>query len=274
MRYIALNRLRPTQEWRERAERAKAEVASSSVNDRTDVINKFSYLWGELKKTLGELSEKKCWYCESFEKRSDVDVDHYRPKNSVKECPAHPGYWWLAFEHDNYRYSCNFCNRPRCGTGKCDHFPLLDETKRISEPGIDLDLEDPALLDPTNPADPTLLWFDEKGTTQPRYDENKNRTCFNRAKCSIDVYGLNHVDLCEARLAISNQIKDYVKNGTKYFSAYCDHQNNVSAKIAFESCIKELVSFISNKAEFSAAARATLLGFREYDWVNSLLQIN
>src|SRR5688572_20560587 len=119
---------------------------------RAALINK-KRIWGQLNELLGKLSNEKCWYCESTQKRSDMAVDHFRPKNSVAEDKA-DGYWWLAFDWKNYRYSCTYCNSRRVGDegetgGKQDHFPLLGDRGTAEQSVKDLDArEKPALLDP------------------------------------------------------------------------------------------------------------------------------
>src|SRR5207248_877805 len=109
----------------------------------------------------------------------DKHVDHFRPKNSLskEDSPNHPGYWWLAFCLANYRYSCTFCNSRRTDSasgsagGKGDRFPIRDEAKRCQSQTDPLIREEPALLDPTVPGDPLLLWFDQDGTARATYSE-------------------------------------------------------------------------------------------------------
>lgn len=60
----------------------------------------------------------KCAYCERLEK---ADIEHYRPKKSVKD-EAHDGYYWLCYEWTNLLPSCVKCNRDGA---KLTHFPIL-----------------------------------------------------------------------------------------------------------------------------------------------------
>ena len=124
MKRIPIDRLRPTDEWLERAAKAQqlvtgiAQQLPSASQERMPIIlqalreaiSKYSTLWSDIKEDLAALSFGKCWYCESRENRSDLTVDHFRPKNKVKECSSHYGYWWLAFCPLNYRYACDLCN--------------------------------------------------------------------------------------------------------------------------------------------------------------------
>jgi uncharacterized protein (TIGR02646 family) len=160
-------------------------------------ISSRSRVWADLKDALADLSFRKCWYCESMENRSDMAVDHFRPKNKVHECKAHQGYWWLAFDHTNYRFVCGFCNSPHQNDdeektlGKATHFPLLNEGQRVSRPSGNLQDERPTLLDPIVPGDPFLLWFLEDGRAVPRYTPEQSPLFSSRASTSIDVYNLN-----------------------------------------------------------------------------------
>ncbi len=48
------------------------------------------------------------------------DVEHFRPKGRLSENKEHGGYWWLAYEFDNYVLSCRICNSSHKGS----KFPL------------------------------------------------------------------------------------------------------------------------------------------------------
>lgn len=226
---------------------------------------------------LSEWSNGKCWYCEAKNLRADNGVDHFRPKNNVVECPAHRGYWWLAFSLDNYRFSCTFCNSRRRGReggtagGKQDHFPLVREADRVFDEAGDLTREDPLLLDPINPADPLMLWFAEDGRAVERYSEADNTLNYSRAKASIELYHLNHVDLTEARKAIFVEIRRLVKEGDSHLLDW-EHGEH-AAKVAFNGVVKKLFEILEAETEFSASARSMILGLRDVNrpWLESLL---
>ncbi len=62
-----------------------------------------------------------CAFCGCDLPRNDRgDVEHFRPKGKVEEDADHGGYWWLAYDLNNYLLSCSLCNRVR----KRDRFPL------------------------------------------------------------------------------------------------------------------------------------------------------
>ena len=113
MRYIPLDGLKFPENWEERARKAQGVIKDLTPEERTKRVNACAYIWHELKEELEKCSHHKCWYCESNQDRSDNNVDHFRPKGRVTECPDHEGYWWLAFIWTNYRFSCTFCNSRR-----------------------------------------------------------------------------------------------------------------------------------------------------------------
>ena len=164
MLYIDSSRLSPSDAWLAKAEGALELMFDvGTKEERREILRLKARLWSLIKRDLESLSFGKCWYCEARQIRSRMAVDHFRPKNNVKNVnPEHDGYWWLAFDVSNYRLSCTFCNslvKDEDGTtrGKQDLFPLLDESARARTPDDDLELEKPTLLDPL--VQPTLHFF-------------------------------------------------------------------------------------------------------------------
>jgi hypothetical protein len=254
--------------WEARAQEAAEAVGAAQAAARPAEINKRSAVWQELKGTLRQASHDKCWYCESVDIRSDNAVDHYRPKNAVAECTDHHGYWWLAFKWENYRFCCTFCNCRRidqetgAGGGKADHFPLWHEERRAKAPTDNLADEEPMLLDPSVPADPGFLWFDETGQAMP------NPACCGdaggylckRVDASRLLYHLNHTDIVERRKDLCAEVRRRSDKAARYFQRYDDGDG--TAREAFEAAVADLAGLLSATAEYSATARAMLMGLR------------
>lgn len=275
MRFINLEKLVLSNDWVERAQRARnALLACSSVEERREIIRRESALFEEVKHLLGSLSANKCWYCEVVQARSDMSVDHFRPKGEVKESPGHEGYWWLAFELENFRYSCTFCNSRRrdreTGSvgGKHSHFPLFDEASRAKAPGDDCSVESPCLLDPTDPEDPQLLWFYPNGEAAPRYGPAELEQ-YRRADLSISLYNLNHSKLTQRRAALAARIRRLIKSCEINLDR--NPRENAAAKEQIKFAQRELLAFIDKDSELSAFARAVLRGFEDREWVKVLL---
>jgi uncharacterized protein (TIGR02646 family) len=254
--------------WIQRAGQAASIVVAAQPADRAAEVNNRKAVWSESKEALRGASNNKCWYCESVDIRSDNEVEHFRPKNAVAECPDHDGYWWLAFKWENYRFSCTFCNCRRVdqatgvGGGKADHFPLKEEARRARTPADNLADEEPLLLDPTVPADPGFLWFDETGQAMPNpvFCGNPKGYASSRAAASIDLYHLNHTDLVERRMTLCTQMRRLVDEADRYFEKY--DAGDGTAREAFENAVRGLRERLSATADYSATARAMLMGLR------------
>jgi len=280
MRFVDITGLDRPRGWDESAERARLAVADATDRDqRKAVIATHQTVWRNLKEALEKLSGKKCWYCESIEVRSDKHVDHFRPKSAVSEegCADHPGYWWLAFDWRNYRYSCTYCNSRRTdvetGTvgGKAARFPLRNEAQRCYGPTDTITDEQPALLDPTKAADPGLLWYYDDGTAVPAHSSESAWWPAKRAEVSIELYHLNHTDLKEARQAVCIDCTQLVAKGDE---AWPETANGAAVGGAiFEEVMRRLFNLLASTSEYSAAASATLRGLNTGDrpWLSSLL---
>lgn len=171
MRYIDIRPLEereawPPDSWKKLARRAENELRNLPPDEpRVSVFKNYSNVWGSLKDDFRLLSYDKCWYCETSTRNMRGDMDHYRPKGGVTGT-KHPGYWWLAFNWRNFRFSCERCNsgipdpESEVKGGKGNHFPLVGgEGKRIWDACWNYEdhrKEDPMLLDPTSPYDPIL----------------------------------------------------------------------------------------------------------------------
>lgn len=280
MRFVNLDLLVPPAGWEDRAAAAKTAACDARSDDeRRAIIRDKAAIWADLKPSLEKLSNKKCWYCESIQERSDKHVDHFRPKNRVDEdaCGDHPGYWCLAFDWHNFRYSCTFCNSPRrdaetgASEGKGARFPLFDETKRCYNEGDSLADEQPALLDPTVPGDPDLLWFDEDGVTRPLHPADAAKWPHRRAAESIQIYHLNHEDVRQARLAVCDECKRTVVDADESWRAYSG--GSPVGQDRFTEAIRLLTERLQPEAEYSATARTTLMGLRSVDrpWLDITL---
>ncbi len=206
---------------RQKLLKAESEAA------RAMLIESNSNVWADVKPQLRKVFHDKCWYTESPQLGTDVDVDHFRPKKRVAEVhdklKPHPGYWWLAFSPENYRYCCIVANRRRRDVdtgvvgGKADHFPLWDESKRAWPPLCDFSEEEPLLLDPCRAADVGLIAFKEDGEAMPRFGEDDSRKLYTRADKSIKYYHINHTDFVKARIALREKMIELIREAKGAF---------------------------------------------------------
>jgi 5-methylcytosine-specific restriction endonuclease McrA len=152
---LAVHRI-DSYEFSEWQRRAAAETARAVQARTAGTPYEFkSALWTELKDYLFRLFDGKCAYCEAVvQDVASGDVEHYRPKKKVEEDPAHPGYYWLAYDPQNLFPCCEKCNRARA---KMNHFPI--QGQRAVSPSDDLAQEKPLLLNPYTEVPPKHLQF-------------------------------------------------------------------------------------------------------------------
>ncbi|EPI2778362.1 TPA: hypothetical protein ACKPEK_001727 [Pseudomonas aeruginosa] len=207
-----------THAWRSKAEQAKAAlIAAPDASARKQILRQLasSNIWREFYEALPENLKKKCWYCEADDIRADMPIDHFRPKNKVQEEALHDGYWWLAFDWTNYRCACQFCNSRRnfeeTQGGKACRFPLRNPESRAFRPEDEALLREeiPNFLDPFDPDDEKLLWFDSDGLPQakPGADEEQRIKVEN----SIDIFHLHETRITRARNRIRIEVDRQVK---------------------------------------------------------------
>ncbi|MEG4959665.1 MULTISPECIES: hypothetical protein [unclassified Microcoleus] len=255
----ALNELRKEIEDAEQAARLAGEdIAAARKTAITEGLKKKSrqQVWRELAKPLSVLQKGKCWYSESKNPTSDKDVDHFRPKNRVAEDPDHEGYWWLAFNWRNYRYSCQWCNQRRVdaanGTdgGKLDRFPVAPGSFRARLEGDNWRQEEVELLDPIDPEDWKLLTFLRNGQPTPAKDKGTRE--YDRAATSILVYHLNCRELVVERMTVASTIRQLVESMDIAYSKIIDPD----MKAIYKSQQKNLLRAINHNSPYSAAALA------------------
>ena len=93
-----------------KAMEALANDATIEVSDSIykDPYKKDGRTKSRVRDKLNEYYHHKCAYCETG--GGKADIEHYRPKGSVKEEDTHSGYYWLAYEWSNLIPSCVKCS--------------------------------------------------------------------------------------------------------------------------------------------------------------------
>lgn len=269
MRYIDLNKVRMPDGWLARAQNAKKLVMEGASPDD------FSSVWRELKSAMSIISDNKCWYCESPVDRDDNAVDHFRPKNRVYEAlNPHQGYRWLAFDKDNFRFACTYCNSRRLdlvyGTagGKADKFPLIDESKRVYLCGS-VDDENPKLLDPCEIDDCELLGCMQENGRPCSSTENPLEK--QRVQTSIEIYHLDREATCMRRHSILVGLVSDILEGKRLFDIF---QTDPTKRKDFLIVAKRIQATINKDAPYSGEMRYLLRGQRSPDhtWMQKLLE--
>jgi len=260
-----------TQKWRDDA----AKKLKSLVNAKTEVQRKAilerkasSDIWRGFYKLLPENLKKKCWYCESEDIRTDTPVDHFRPKNKVEEAPEHDGYWWLAFDWENYRCACDFCNSRRVFDdsegGKACKFPISNPEARAFTPGQEWKREKPEFLDPFDPGDWKLLWFDGDGKPEPKPEATVEEQ--RKVTNSIDIFHLHQAKIVRAR----NRIRLDVEKEVKKLRVAEEEGNQAD----LQDAKNKLRAMVRDTATLSKAAIVYLRQHRELTAVKEILQLD
>lgn len=205
MIFIDLENNPPSPEWFAKADAVtNALLAENDATKRNLLIDKNTKLWGELKDHLAALSNEKCWYTESKNAGGYCHVDHFRPKKEAVDENGKPyeGYWWLAFDWTNYRYSS-----PASNIKKKAYFQIVKD--RAAKYGDNIKKEQHLFLDPINFTDPDLLAFDNEGMAKPKLAD-KTLIGYQKAEYSIQRLNLNFPK-------IVNQRKDFYRKATRSF---------------------------------------------------------
>ena len=170
--------------------RNKVEAASRGWLDKADtrtdrfrVLGKYDEegkkaIWSKIKRVYMELQGFKCGFCERRLEKSafgnvEHDVEHYRPKKSVKIWPspgqrrdrdirvdeeldldfgdeADPGYFLLPYHIENYLISCKTCN----STLKSNSFPVAGDRRQTeNDTPREMKSEKPYLIYPIGAVD-------------------------------------------------------------------------------------------------------------------------
>jgi uncharacterized protein (TIGR02646 family) len=252
----ALNRLRQEIEKAEQDANLSGGIVIDARKNAISILLKNSSLqkiWQDLAPYLAKLNNNKCWYSESLNPGSNKDVDHFRPKGRVDEDPNHEGYWWLAFDWRNYRYSCQWCNQRRVNSitngGKCDHFPV-NGTFRASQEGDDHKLEDIDLLDPVDPDDWKLLTFRPNGEPIPARPAGTKE--HKRAETSIKIYHLDYREFVVGRHDLATKVRLAVEEMDTCYPKITD----ITMREIFKNRQKDILRLIDRNSEYSAAALA------------------
>ncbi len=222
-------------------------------------------VWSNAKSALADVSNDKCWYCECKEDRSDLHVDHFRPKGRVTGEKDHPGYWWLALDWRNFRLACTYCNCVREDSeidedgGKGNKFPIIPPPPRMRRPR---DAQDRTiLLDPVISADVEKLTFTRNGLPQAVTQDDKSEE-WKRVQVSIEVFHLRETRLKRAREALAIEIEEDVKVATD-----CLNNGDLGS---FTTVSDRLISRIRPDAKYATFARLALGIHRDKEWVEKL----
>lgn len=182
----------------------------------------------EIQDLLSKIYDNKCAYCESIEYKPEVE--HYRPKKSVKEDANHSGYYWLCYEWTNLLPSCHYCNT---SGGKGTQFPIMGQriqnapiennefnTERCKLNANELLNEKPMLLHPE--IDEVENFFGFKQTGEIIGVDN-----LGRGKATINICNLNRDNLKIQRQKIIDELVEDIDKLLTYLDGLDEITNDV-----------------------------------------------
>lgn len=244
--------------WKARSDEITAEIlAEPDLAKKHNLIDKYKNHWRapELINWLSDISFEKCWYTETKFGGDYQEVEHFRPKKSTKikdgaVHPAHPGYYWLAFELSNYRLCKSRPNRK-----KSTFFPIVDERFRANSNVHSWFDETPFFLDPLNPADVLLLSFNDNG--KPIAQDEISAIDLERVQFTIDKYFLDERVLNKRRKQTWQTARDLYSS---YLNALAEANktHSIASRTRAESELRHLRDMLSPKSEFSSVAKESL----------------
>jgi hypothetical protein len=284
MRFIDINKLKTaadTIKWATlRAAHFKA-MQSLTTTQRKVYINTHQD-WNQFQSAMLALSDCKCWYSEGPIGNNDFEVDHFRPKNKAVNYDGtitkQNGYWWKAYDWDNYRLTGALANKRRRDRlkksddvkGKGVYFPLDLINGSIADDEGNLSCELPLLLDPTKHYDVSLLTFDEKGVAIPATNEDLE---INRVKLSVLYYHLDLEQLEKDRKIAWDDCVTQIEDAKQAI----DNSPNIAAKtLMIEKCFKDLKKLVTeNNRPYTSVRKACLMTYSEitgYHWLKNLVR--
>lgn len=221
----------------EHAHNIAAANASPQGKFKKDVYTK-----DPIKKAIDLLNNKKCGYCGiPTNVEATRDVEHYRPANAVEYSSTvgfETGYYWLSAEWTNLLPSCHLCNRERTDreiykylngsfvtekVGKGSQFPLDTVPTQAPKDTIGIAHEAPLLFNPCNIDPKTLFDFVPVLTIRGRMKFLRPKVSLTPlekriAEASIEILGLNRIDLCEDRETVFVVVEIHIVNIGRIFS--------------------------------------------------------
>ena len=246
----------PPDGWTRRVKKVQKQLEDATDNSaRKAIIKKYQHLWGNLKGDLLKLSHGKCWYSETRDVYSYRHIDHYRPKNEVKDADGtirdQEGYWWLAFDWHNYRVSGSVGN-----TWKGSYFPLRPGSTAATATHRVIEDEQPMFLDPTDVDDLLLLTFNEHGLPSPR--EGIGGWDTTRVKFTIERMKLDFKALVEERQIVWQRCRTLIEDFQAHRARYNGASGGVASKEGMRTALRALREMIHPRSPLSATAAECL----------------
>lgn len=225
-----------------KGEKETLKMCDAYENEGQRTFDFDSKIYGDktVKAALIEAQHGKCFLCESkIAHISFGDVEHFRPKGGSRqketEKMKQPGYYWLAYVWENLFLACQICNQ----RFKKNLFPLENPSARTASHKGNLNREKPLFINPEIENPEQFISF--RGEIPFALEGNV------RGETTVELLGINRVELNEMRLATLKKLKTIYQLANKNPETI----ESVAAMNYLQDCI-------SNSHEYASAIRANL----------------
>jgi uncharacterized protein (TIGR02646 family) len=244
-------------------ERRKATEFYADPANKKKKFKFAAYKQPDIVAALEAMFGQKCCYCESdYGAVAPTDIEHYRPKGAVLDPDGtirKPGYYWLAAEWTNLLPSCIDCNRERGHeydegrevTGKANKFPLVDESKRATDPEDKLE-EDPLLLDPALDDPDEHLEFFGEGLVRAALRGGAESE---RGEQTIKIVGLRRPKLVSTRVTQLRWIKSAITGFEEAVAELDVNPDNGFAHSVLRREMEDMATLMAPSSPYTAMAR-------------------
>jgi len=266
MRYIDLSEIELPDGWQDSIDSLNLQLNACTNHDERCACIDGNEVWRNIFTQLAELGHDKCWYSEARDTMSDRDIDHFRPKKAAKNLPGVPrtdedGYWFLAFDVENFRFSSVYSNERRKDKfdkkketgGKGVFFPLFAGSHVAKSKGRCAD-EEIMLLDPCDADDVNLLTFDKTGAAIPNVPAINEARDKERVTTSVKLYNLDHTPLVDLRAQIWAKCQRFIDEIRGI--TISDDELGQAARLRLKFLNDEIRKMMHKQEEVSAVAIA------------------
>lgn len=192
-----------------------------------------------VKNQLLTIYNKKCAFCNQIPKGSVLQVEHFRPKNGIKE-EVHTGYYWLGYEWTNLLLACGNCN-----SSKSTFFPLIKGGIRLNSPiynNTKFDLSQNLCFSSSLKRENHVLINPEIDNPEEHFEYLPSGKIYHlteRGKLSIEIYDLNRDELyVDGRKKILDSIIEQMLVKLNRYSL--GHRN-------FKTTVEDIIDIILNE---------------------------
>lgn len=202
---------------------------------------------------LNNIYHNKCAYCEGLVCEGFTpQVEHYRPKNKLKDDSHHSGYYWLAYQWSNLLLACGKCNR-----NKSNAFPFAGV--RVNHPQEDE--QQWYVRSSSFEEEKALLLNPELDQPEQHFDFKPDGTIISgtdKGKATINLCNLNRESLKLARKKVLDEIDNNLRDQLLTFlkhqdeGVYSREKYAKEIELAFKTVMKSFKQTIKPQQPYSA----------------------